>query len=86
MKQKHVELGLFMDNESYTKFSEVLEHDEILETILAFVNQLVAIYSLPSLGETVDFSIAHLHIDNGTAPLYENHGGERIKLLGSFCE
>ena len=49
-RQKHVELGVFFDTKAYATFSQLYDDDEIMESILAYFNQLIAIYAIPSLG------------------------------------
>ena len=52
-RQKHVELGVFFDTEAYNTFSKLYTDEEIMESILAYFNQLIAIYAIPSLGTNI---------------------------------
>ena len=84
-KKKMVELALFLDHAAYSRFHRLYTKDEIVEIVLAFANQVSAIYHMPSLGQTVDFSIVKLDIHEEEDP-FENHGGEKVKFMDSFCE
>ena len=78
-------MALFLDHTAFSHFYLLYDKDEIVEVVLALANQLSAIYHMPSLGQTVDFSIVNLEVHEDEEPL-ENHEGERNRFLESFCE
>lgn len=52
--------------------------------MLAFMNEIQAIYHFKSLGRTIDFTIVHMELMSGSA--FPEHRGEREKLLTEFCK
>ena len=52
--------------------------------VLAFMNEIQAIYHFKSLGRTIDFTIVHLELMSGAA--FPEHRGEREMLLTEFCK
>lgn len=80
---KLIETAIFFDHIAYNKFSSVYSDDEIEELLLSYVNQVQALYQVKSLGQTVDIMIVYLEIQK--TEQFENHDGERVALLTSFC-
>ena len=78
-------MALFLDHTAYSNFHLIYKKDEIVEIVLAFANQLSAIYHMPSLGQIVDFSIVKLEVHEDEEP-FENHDGEKYGFIESFCE
>ena len=58
--------------------------DKIVNMLLAFMNQIQAMYHFKSLGRKVDFTIVHLELMKAAA--FPEHGGERLQLLTEFCK
>ena len=51
---------------------------------MAYVNQVAALYQVPSLGHRVDIMITYLEIQREQR--FDTHEGKREKILQSFCE
>jgi hypothetical protein len=79
-----VELALFLDHTGFKTFHAHYSKDELVEMLLASVNQLTGIYHLPSLGQRVDFSIVKLEVHE-VEEAFDSGDGERMKMLESFC-
>ena len=58
--------------------------DKIVNMLLAFMNQIQAMYHFKSLGRKVDFTIVHLELMKEAA--FPEHDGERLQLLTEFCK
>ena len=87
---KTIELGLFVDGEAYQNLKTIprASDEDVMQILLASVNQLDAIYSLPSLETRVNFAIKVLEIQREREPetrLYDDFEGERYELADSFC-
>ena len=81
-----IELALFVDPSSYAIFSEVVSsHQELVDTIMATINQVQALYRLPSLGQTLQLTIATLEIQLRTPLTLQTFGGQQYQFLESFC-
>ncbi|XP_012220601.2 A disintegrin and metalloproteinase with thrombospondin motifs adt-2-like [Linepithema humile] len=96
LKQRHVrntqekltvELAVFIDEAAYRTFMPFLEEDkEMLRLILAYVNNIQALYHHPSLGVSIDISLVDLKIMKTqpvNLPVFDGHAS---KLLDSFCK
>ena len=82
-KNMMVETAIFFDHVAYKRFSAVYDDDEIMDYLLAYVNQVAAIYKMPSLGQEIDIMITYLEIQK-TAK-FDNMEGDRVPMLDSFC-
>ena len=75
-----------MDPSAYTIFSQVLSsHQELVDTVLAAINQVQALFRLPSLGQSLQLTIATLEIQLRAPLALQNFGGQQYKFLESFC-
>jgi len=81
---KMIETAIFFDQVAYKRFSSVYSDEEIEDLLMAYINQVAAIYRMPSLGQEIDIMITYLEIQK-TAQ-FKNMGGRRESLLNSFCE
>jgi hypothetical protein len=79
-----IETAIFFDHVAYNRFSKIYSDDEIESHILAYVNQVAALYQVPSLGQRVDIMITYLEIQK--TQQFDTHEGRRENLLESFCE
>lgn len=82
-KNKMVETAIFFDHVAYKRFSAVYNDDEIMDYLLAYVNQVAAIYKMSSLGQEIDIMITYLEIQK--AAKFDNKEGDREPLLDAFC-
>ena len=82
-KNKMVETAIFFDHVAYKRFSAVYNDDQIMDYLLAYVNQVAAIYRMPSLGQEIDIMITYLEIQK--AAKFDNKEGDREPLLDAFC-
>lgn len=94
-----IETAVFFDHIAYNRFSAIYDDEEIVDHILAYVNQVAAIYRMPSLGQQIDIMITYLEIQKEEGK-FDNKDGERlvkcttlnfilpsrIGMLTSFCE
>ncbi|XP_067214567.1 A disintegrin and metalloproteinase with thrombospondin motifs adt-2-like isoform X2 [Linepithema humile] len=86
-KKLTIELAVFLDEAAYRTFMSFLHNDEkILHMlILAYVNNIQAVYHHPSLGVSIDISLVHLEIMNEQPSDLPTYGGSAVELLDSFC-
>ena len=80
---KTIEMAIFFDHVAYSRFSVLYSDEEIEELLLAYVNQVHALYHVPSLGQQVDITIIYLEIQK--TAMFDNHDGEYKELLDAFC-
>ncbi|XP_012221169.1 A disintegrin and metalloproteinase with thrombospondin motifs adt-2-like isoform X2 [Linepithema humile] len=82
-----VELGVFIDEAAYRTFMPFLKEDkEMLRLmILAYVNNIQALYHHPSLGVSIDISLVYLEIMQEQLSNLSVFGSAK-KLLNSFCK
>ena len=82
-----IELALFVDPSASTIFSQVLSsHQELVDTVLAAINQVQALFRLPSLGQSLQLTIATLEIQLRAPLTLQSFGGQQYKFLESFCQ
>ena len=82
-----IELALFLDSTSYAAFTQILSHEELIDTVLACINQVQALYRLPSLGlKPLEISVVSLEIQLRTPVTLQNYGGQQYRFLDSFCQ
>ncbi|XP_031329539.1 A disintegrin and metalloproteinase with thrombospondin motifs adt-1-like [Photinus pyralis] len=81
------EVALFFDAEAYQKFAPYFKEDEtkLREMLLIYMNGIQALYHHPSLGTKLDFVLVRLDIMKTQPADLPDFGGERSKLLDSFC-
>ncbi len=80
-----VELAVFLDAAGYNYFRQLYSDQQIEESLLALVNQLDALYHLPSLGRAVDFSIVKMEIFREQPDALPTMDGNATGLLEAFC-
>ncbi|XP_043241463.1 A disintegrin and metalloproteinase with thrombospondin motifs adt-2-like [Amphibalanus amphitrite] len=83
--RRMIELGLYVDKAARETFLPFFDNDmnAFVDFILGFINQIQALYYLPSLGTKVDISINYLEIME--TQQISHYDGERAQLLTSFC-
>ena len=82
-RNKMVETAIFFDHVAYKRFSAVYDDDQIMDYLLAYVNQVAAIYRMPSLEQEIDIMITYLEIQKSAK--FDNMEGDREPLLDAFC-
>ncbi|XP_067209060.1 A disintegrin and metalloproteinase with thrombospondin motifs adt-2-like isoform X2 [Linepithema humile] len=82
-----IKLAVFLDAEAYTRLGPIVDYNEekLHNMILAYVNQIQAVFHHPSLGVSIDISLVHLDTVN-LREKYTNFGGEITKMSKSFCD
>ncbi|XP_050725131.1 A disintegrin and metalloproteinase with thrombospondin motifs adt-1-like [Eriocheir sinensis] len=81
-----VELGLFLDQALLDTFTGFLAPEqELIDLVLGLVNNVQALYSHPTLGRQVDFTITHMRLLTKQPADLPTHKGNRVGLLKSFC-
>ena len=100
-QNKIIELAVFLDQVGYNRLSQLYSDEDIESVMLAYINQVAALYHIPSLGQQIDITITYL--GNSQKPIlsltlisnspeimkyqnFDSHEGRREKLLESFCE
>nr|XP_012220743.1 PREDICTED: A disintegrin and metalloproteinase with thrombospondin motifs 2-like isoform X2 [Linepithema humile] len=85
-KKLTIELAVFLDEAAYRTFMSFLDgNKEMLRMmILAYVNNIEAVFHHPSLGVSVDISLVYLKIMNKQPSNLPVYGGDK-KRLHSFC-
>ena len=83
-ENKMIEAAIFFDHVAYNRFSKIYSDDEIESLIMAYVNQVAALYQVSSLGQRVDIMITYLEIQREQR--FDTHEGKREEILQSFCE
>ncbi|XP_067213562.1 A disintegrin and metalloproteinase with thrombospondin motifs adt-2-like [Linepithema humile] len=86
-KKLTIELAVFFDEAAYRIFMPFLDNDEQMlhMLILAYVNNIQAVFHHPSLGVSIDISLVYLEIMNKQPSNLPVYGGDDLKLLYSFC-
>ncbi|XP_067212643.1 A disintegrin and metalloproteinase with thrombospondin motifs 7-like isoform X1 [Linepithema humile] len=86
-EQLIIELAVFVDETAYRKFLPLLDNDEkkLHNIVLAYVNQIQAVFHHPSLGVSLDIMLVHLYIMN-KQPSNLIISGDVDKVLDSFCK
>ncbi|XP_045102355.1 A disintegrin and metalloproteinase with thrombospondin motifs adt-1-like isoform X1 [Portunus trituberculatus] len=81
-----VELGIFLDQALMDTFASFnTPEQELVDLVLGLVNNVQALYSHPSLGRQVDFTITHMKLLAQQPTDLPTHSGNRVNLLESFC-
>ncbi|KRZ54746.1 A disintegrin and metalloproteinase with thrombospondin motifs 18 [Trichinella nativa] len=88
-----VELALFVDAKIYKQFRNIYGNDmantELLNFVLATINNINALFQHPSLHPSIYFKIKKFHVFKNTPPELADtvHGnGEATLLLNAFCK
>ncbi|KRY71449.1 A disintegrin and metalloproteinase with thrombospondin motifs 16 [Trichinella pseudospiralis] len=88
-----VELALFVDAKIYKQFRNIYGNDmantELLNFVLATINNINALFQHPSLHPSIYFKIKKFHVFKNTPPELADtvHGnGEATLLLNAFCQ
>jgi len=86
-KKLTIELAVFLDEAAYRTFMPFLDgNKEMLRMmILAYVNNVQAVFHHPSLRVSIDISLVYLKIMNKQPSNLPVYGGDDQKLLYSFC-
>ncbi|XP_067213579.1 A disintegrin and metalloproteinase with thrombospondin motifs adt-2-like isoform X2 [Linepithema humile] len=82
-----IELAVFLDEAAYRTFMPVLDNDEKMLNmlILAYVNNVQAMFHHPSLLVSIDISLVYLEIMKEQSSYLPVFDGDDEKLLDSFC-
>ena len=90
--RKVLEIAVFVDTTAYKRFSDYFHKVgaanvdlEVKHLLLSYINGIQALYLLPSLGQGLTVSIVRLELATERDP-YENHNGDRERILASFCK
>ena len=92
--QLNMELAIFMDSAAYSILTEVLDHQELVDVTFSVINQVQALYNLPSLMGPADpanpaaaaaaagiqFSISALEIQLRAPLNLPNFGGQQYDV------
>ncbi|XP_067204170.1 A disintegrin and metalloproteinase with thrombospondin motifs adt-2-like isoform X2 [Linepithema humile] len=83
-----IELAVFFDEAAYRTFMPLLDKDEekLRMMILAYVNNVQAMFHHPSLGVSIDISLVHLKIFDKQPSSLPVFDGNSVKLLKAFCK
>ena len=88
-QNKMIETAVFFDHVAYNRFSAIYDDDEIMDHILAYVNQVAAIYRMPSLGHQIDIMITYLEIQTNTITGHKlqlkNNIPDVVTVLIHYC-
>ncbi|XP_018025709.1 uncharacterized protein LOC108681213 [Hyalella azteca] len=80
-----LELALFLDSVLLENLFSFYTEDQLVDLILSLMNNAQAFFHQQSLGRPLDVSITQLYLLR-TQPIdLPTHGGDRLKLLESFC-
>ncbi|XP_012216368.1 A disintegrin and metalloproteinase with thrombospondin motifs adt-2-like isoform X2 [Linepithema humile] len=87
-KKLTIELAVFVDEAAYRTFMPFLDKDEkkLRMMILAYVNNIQAMFHHPSLGVSIDISLVHLEFLDKQPSNLPDFGGDVVKLSEAFCE
>ncbi|XP_023317760.1 uncharacterized protein LOC106660321 [Trichogramma pretiosum] len=82
-----VELGVFFDAWAYRIFRAQLDSDEeLVDLLLAYVNNIQALYQHPSLGREIDVAPVRLELMERQPAELATLEGQRDRVLDSFCQ
>ncbi|XP_012220753.2 A disintegrin and metalloproteinase with thrombospondin motifs adt-1-like isoform X2 [Linepithema humile] len=86
-KKLTIELGVFFDEAAYRTFMPFLGKNEntLRMLILAYVNNMQAVFHHPSLGVSIDILLVYLEIMEKQPSHLPVFGGNASELLYSFC-
>ena len=59
-QNKIIEMAVFLDLAGYNRLSQLYSDEEIESVVLAYINQVAALYHIPSLGQQIDITITYL--------------------------
>nr|XP_012233686.1 PREDICTED: uncharacterized protein LOC105678717 [Linepithema humile] len=82
-----IELAVFFDEAAYHMYMPLLDNNkrELRNMILAYVNQIQAMFHHPSFGTPLDISLVRLKIMKEQPSDFPVFDGDVIQLLDSFC-
>lgn len=82
-----LEAALFLDEPGYILFSPYFNNDDskLRDMLLAYVNAVQALYHHSSTGQTLDIVLVRLDILKKQPVDLPHYGGDRSRLLDSFC-
>ena len=80
-----MELAIFVDPTAYAIFTEVLDHQELVDVTFSVINQVQALYNLPSLlgpdrANRIQFSISTLEIQLRAPLNLPNFAGQQYEV------
>ncbi|XP_012227150.1 A disintegrin and metalloproteinase with thrombospondin motifs 7-like [Linepithema humile] len=83
-----IELAVFVDDAAYKIHMPILDYnkDRLHNMILAYVNQIQAMFHHPSLGVSIDISLVKLKIMDQHPSELPVFYGDTAKMYTSFCE
>lgn len=82
-----MELAVFLDPAAYAGLSPVLSGGHVSDITFSLINQVQALYRLPSLGPLpIHFSISSLEIQLRAPVSLQNYAGQQYQMLDSFCQ
>ncbi|CAB0032004.1 unnamed protein product [Trichogramma brassicae] len=82
-----VELGVFFDAWAYHIFRAQLDSDEeLVDLLLAYVNNIQALYQHPSLGREIDVALVRLELMERQPAQLATLEGQRDLVLDYFCQ
>ncbi|XP_012227290.1 A disintegrin and metalloproteinase with thrombospondin motifs 2-like [Linepithema humile] len=83
-----IELAVFVDDAAYNIHMPILDYnkDRLHNMILAYVNQMQAMFHHPSLGVSIDISLVKLNIMDKHPSNLPVFYGDVVKMRKSFCE
>ena len=55
-----IEMAVFLDQVGYQRLSQLYSDEETEAVLLAYINQVAALYHIPSLGQQIDITITYL--------------------------
>ena len=55
-----IEMAVFLDQVGYQRLSQLYSDEETESVLLAYINQVAALYHIPSLGQQIDITITYL--------------------------
>ncbi|XP_011502685.1 PREDICTED: A disintegrin and metalloproteinase with thrombospondin motifs 7 [Ceratosolen solmsi marchali] len=82
-----IELAVFLDAAAYGLFLPrvAINEDRLLELLLAYINNIQALYHHPSLGRRIDLRLVRLELMERQPEELAHLDGERAQLLDTFC-
>ncbi|XP_058799877.1 A disintegrin and metalloproteinase with thrombospondin motifs adt-1 [Phymastichus coffea] len=83
-----IELALFLDEAGYKSFEPHFSGDEgkLRDLLLAYVNNIQALYHHPSLGRRIDLALVRLELMRSQPRRLAGLDGERDEVLEAFCQ
>ncbi|KAF2361924.1 Peptidase M12B ADAM/reprolysin [Trinorchestia longiramus] len=80
-----LEVALFLDAVLLENLFSFYTEDQLINLILSLMNNAQSFFHQESLGRQLDLSITQLYLLRTQPSDLPTHGGDRLKLLESFC-